>query len=80
MATRIMYQGIFDTEFDKYRRRRGPLQRHGRQYGVREPRGFSEGLEDQSGRIRQVCARAKVPSFLEYGEYPFFSAMKSKSP
>ena len=49
--TYFMYQGIFDTDFDKYtedadRALRGDRPEH----GVREPRRLPDGLEDQRPR------------------------------
>ncbi len=60
--TYFMYQGIFDTDFDKYtedavRLFRG-LRAHHR---LRKPRRLSDGLEDQCPGIRQVRPRASVP-------------------
>ena len=62
--TYFMYQGIFDTEFDKYTEDAVALfGARRRQDGVREPRGLSDGLADQPGRVRQICARAPGPEF-----------------
>ena len=60
--TYFMYQGIFDTDFDKYTEDAVTLFRHHRpQDGVRESRGFPDGLADQPRRIRQVCPRSSMP-------------------
>ena len=60
--TRFMYQGIFDTDFDKYTEDAVALFRQvGRRHGVREPRGVSRGLEDQPRGVHQVRPRAPVP-------------------
>src|SRR5579871_4797759 len=61
--TYFMYQGIFDTDFDKYRGCRGAVCSDRHHYSLREPRGLPEGLEDQCAGLRQVRARAPVPQF-----------------
>ena len=60
--TYFMYQGIFDTDFDKYTEDAVALfssDRH--QHRLRKPRGLSRGLEDQCPGVRQVRPRAPVP-------------------
>ena len=55
--TYFMYQGIFDTEFDKYTEDAVALLYGSRpQYRLRKSRGFPERLENQSGRVREVCS------------------------
>ena len=49
--TYFQYQGIFDTDFDKYTEDAVALfSAIGHQYGLRKPRRFPQGLEDQSAR------------------------------
>ena len=60
--TRFMYQGIFDTDFDKYTEDAVALftkSRH--RHGLREPRRVSDGLEDEPGRVHQVRPGPPVP-------------------
>jgi len=72
-----MYQGIFDTDFDKYTEDGHPrcsLQR-GLNTVFEKPRGISRRLEDKIRRRSSNLFREhQCPSFLEYGEYPFVSA------
>ena len=73
--TYFMYQGIFDTDFDKYAEdavalfRVRPVYRH-----------VFVNLEGFPTIGRQMCRHwikfvreHQVPSFLEYGEYPYVS-------
>jgi len=77
--TYFMYQGIFDTDFDKYTEDAVAL------FGAGGVRTVFENLEgfpmdwqtNPEGFVRFVRAH-QVPSFLEYGEYPFFSADEIK--
>ena len=58
----FMYQGIFDTDFDKYTEDAVALftqVRH--QHGLREPRRLPRGLEDEPAGVHQVRPRAPVP-------------------
>ena len=60
--TYFMYQGIFDTDFDKYTEDAVALfteVRH--QHGLREPRRVPRGLEDERPGVHQVRPRAPVP-------------------
>ena len=79
VETYFMYQGIFDTDFDKYTddavalftrwvyRRFSRTSRAFLKIGRRNPEAF----------IKFVRAH-QCPSFLEYGEYPYFSADEIK--
>ena len=77
--TRFMYQGIFDTDFDKYTEDAVKLFS---QTGISTA---FENLEDfpadwktnPEAFVRYVRAH-QCPSFLEYGEYPFVSSDEIK--
>ena len=59
--TYFMYQGIFDTDFDKYTEDAVDSVRGDRaQDRLRKPRRLSCGLADQCSGIRQVRPRASV--------------------
>ena len=60
--TYFMYQGIFDTDFDKYTEDAVALfSKYRHQHRLRKPRRLSQGLEDQCSGIHQVRSRASVP-------------------
>ena len=63
--TYFMYQGIFDTDFDKlYRRCRCDFQQLGAHHYVRKPGRLPDGLENKRAGVRKVRARpslAKLP-------------------
>ena len=77
--TYFMYQGIFDTDFDKYTEDAVAL------FGAAGVRTVFENLEgfpmdwqtNPEAFVRFVREH-QVPSFLEYGEYPYFSADEIK--
>src|SRR5690349_14317151 len=77
--TRFMYQGIFDTDFDKYTEDAVVLFRN---TGIDT---VFENLEDfpadwktnPESFVKYVRAH-ECPSFLEYGEYPFISSDEIK--
>ena len=77
--TYFMYQGIFDTDFDKYTEDAVAL------FGAAGVRTVFENLEgfpldwqtNPDAFIRFVREH-QCPSFLEYGEYPYFSADEIK--
>ena len=62
--TYFMYQGIFDTDFDKYTEDAvSPLWRDRHQHCLRKPRRLPCRLEDESICVRQVRSRASMPEF-----------------
>ena len=61
--TYFMYQGIFDTDFDKYTEDAVGLFSATGINTVFENRRFSQGLEDQARGVRQVRSRASGPEF-----------------
>ena len=77
--TYFMYQGIFDTDFDKYTEDAVALfaqVRH--QHGLREPRRFPEDWKTNAPAFIKFVREHQCPSFLEYGEYPYVSADEIK--
>src|SRR5688500_17359043 len=77
--TYFMYQGIFDTEFDKY------TEDAVRLFGASGVRTVFDNLQgfptdwrtNPDGFVKFVRDH-QCPSFLEYGEYPYFSADEIK--
>ena len=62
--TYFMYQGIFDTDFDKYTEDAVTLfSATGITTVFENLEGFPEGLEDQSGVLRNIRSRASMPEF-----------------
>ena len=60
--TYFMYQGIFDTDFDKYTEDAVALfSKYRHQHGLRESRRVPRGLEDERAGVHQVRPRAPVP-------------------
>ena len=60
--TYFMYQGIFDTDFDKYTEDAVTLfWNHGSADSVRKSGGLPNGLAVKPRRLRQVCPRSSMP-------------------
>ena len=76
----FQYQGIFDTDFDKYTEDAVALfSATGITTIFDESRRVSRGLEDEPRRpSSSSSATTSVPSFLEYGEYPYVTADEIK--
>jgi hypothetical protein len=77
--TYFMYQGIFDTDFDKYTEDAVAL------FGATGLTTVFENLEDfpkdwktNAPAFVKFVREHQCPSFLEYGEYPFVSAEEVK--
>jgi hypothetical protein len=77
--TYFMYQGIFDTDFDKYTEDAVTL------FGITGLRTVFENLENfpadwqtNPGAFVSFVREHQCPSFLEYGEYPYVSADEIK--
>ena len=75
----FMYQGIFDTDFDKYTEDAVDL------FKATGVDTVFENLEDfpmdwktNPRAFAQYVAERQCPSFLEYGEYPYVSAVEIK--
>ena len=77
--TYFMYQGIFDTDFDKYTEDAVALFTS---LGVRTVfenlEGFPEDWQTNPEAFIKFVRDHQCPSFLEYGEYPYFSADEIK--
>ena len=62
--TYFMYQGIFDTDFDKYTEDAVTLfSATGMRTVFENLEGFPNGLEDQPGILHHICSRASMPEF-----------------
>ena len=77
--TYFMYQGIFDTDFDKYTEDAVALFNS---LGVRTVfenlEGFPEDWQTNAPAFIKFVRDHQRPSFLEYGEYPYVSADEIK--
>ena len=77
--TYFMYQGIFDTEFDKYTEDAVALfSGTGVNTVFENLEGFPKDWKTNPDGFAKFVRAHQVPSFLEYGEYPFFSADEIK--
>ena len=60
-----MYQGIFDTDFDKYTEDAVSLfTKTGINTVFENLGGLPEGLEDERTGVRQICPGSSVPELL----------------
>jgi hypothetical protein len=77
--TRFMYQGIFDTDFDKYTEDAVAIFRKSGINTVFENlEGFPEDWKSNTAAFIKFVREHQCPSFLEYGEYPYVSADEVK--
>ena len=77
--TYFMYQGIFDTDFDKYTEDAVALfSGTGVNTVFENLEGFPKDWKTNPDGFAKFVRAHQVPSFLEYGEYPFFSADEIK--
>jgi len=77
--TRFMYQGIFDTDFDKYTEDAVALFKQTGVNTVFENLvGFPEDWKTNAPAFVKFVREHQCPSFLEYGEYPFVTADEIK--
>jgi hypothetical protein len=77
--TRFMYQGIFDTDFDKYTEDAVALFRKtGIDTAFENLEGFPVDWKTNTAAFIQFVREHQCPSFLEYGEYPFVSSDEIK--
>jgi len=78
--TRFMYQGIFDTDFDKYTEDAIALfTKAGINTAFENLEGFPLDWKTNALAFIKFVREHQCPSFLEYGEYPFVSADEIKS-
>ena len=77
--TYFMYQGIFDTDFDKYTDDAVALFLSlGVNTVFENLEGFPMDWKTNPEAFVKFVREHQCPSFLEYGEYPFFSADEIK--
>lgn len=77
--TRFMYQGIFDTDFDKYTEDAVALFKSAGVDTVFENlEGFPADWKTNSEAFVKFVREHQCPSFIEYGEYPYVSADEIK--
>ena len=77
--TYFMYQGIFDTDFDKYTEDAVDLfTRTGINTVFEKLEGFPADWKTNTEAFVQFLRKHQCPSFLEYGEYPFVTAVEIK--
>ena len=75
----FQYQGIFDTDFDKYTEDAVMLfSQSGIATTFENLEGFPEDWRERPEGFVQFVREHHVPSFLEYGEYPFVTADEVK--
>jgi len=75
----FMYQGIFDTDFDKYTEDAVALfSKFGVTTVFTNLEGFPEDWKENPEAFIKFVREHQVPSFLEYGEYPFVTADEVK--
>ena len=77
--TRFMYQGIFDTDFDKYTEDAVQLfSQTGITTVFTNLEGFPEDWKENPEAFVKFVRDHQCPSFLEYGEYPYVTADEIK--
>ena len=77
--TYFMYQGIFDTDFDKYTEDAVRLFAASGLITVFENlEGFPKDWKTNAAAFVKFVREHQCPSFLEYGEYPYVSADEIK--
>jgi hypothetical protein len=77
--TYFMYQGIFDTDFDKYTEDAIAIfSKHGINTVFENLEGFPMDWKTNAPAFVKFVREHQRPSFLEYGEYPYVSADEVK--
>ncbi|HEY1654941.1 MAG TPA: hypothetical protein VGF86_07505 [Candidatus Tumulicola sp.] len=77
--TYFMYQGIFDTDFDKYTDDAVALfAKAGLSTAFENLEGFPDDWKSNVPAFVKFVREHHRPSFMEYGEYPFVSADEIK--
>jgi hypothetical protein len=75
----FMYQGIFDTDFDKYTEDAIALfSSTGITTIFTKLEGFPDDWKTNPAAFIKFVRDHQHPSFLEYGEYPYVSALEVK--
>jgi hypothetical protein len=75
----FQYQGIFDTDFDKYTEDAVVLFRKaGLDTAFENLEGFPMDWKTNTPAFIQFLREHQCPSFLEYGEYPYFTSDEIK--
>jgi hypothetical protein len=77
--TYFMYQGIFDTDFDKYTEDAVALfTKYGINTVFENLEGFPKDWKTNTQAFIKFVREHQCPSFLEYGEYPYVGAQEIK--
>ena len=77
--TRFMYQGIFDTDFDKYTEDAIMLfGKAGVNTVFENLEGFPMDWKTNPDAFIKFVREHQCPSFIEYGEYPYFTTDEIK--
>ncbi len=77
--TYFMYQGIFDTDFDKYTEDAVALfSKYGISTIFENLEGFPKDWKTNAPAFVEFVRKHQHPSFLEYAEYPYVSADEIK--
>jgi hypothetical protein len=77
--TYFMYQGIFDTDFDKYTEDAVALfTKYGVDTVFENLEGFPQDWKTNVPALVKFVREHQCPSFLEYGEYPYVTAEEIK--
>ncbi len=77
--TRFMYQGIFDTDFDKYTMDAVALfEKAGVDTVFENLEGFPADWKTNPEAFVRFVREHQCPSFIEYGEYPYVTADEIK--
>lgn len=77
--TRFMYQGIFDTDFDKYTEDAVELfKKAGVDTVFENLEGFPEDWKTNPDAFVRYAREHQAQSFMEYGEYPYVSTDEIK--
>ena len=77
--TYFMYQGIFDTDFDKYTEDAVSLfSKYGLSTVFENLEGFPMDWKTNPGAFAEFVRQHQRPSFLEYAEYPYATAEEIK--
>jgi len=77
--TYFMYQGIFDTDFDKYTEDAVALfSKYGLNTVFENLEGFPADWKTNTPAFIDFVRKHQRPSFLEYGEYPYVTADEIK--